>query len=208
MIARKRLLLASLVASIGWCCVPASSGFAAIEPGIEFTGPWVGRHLWYGTLGYEFHVVRDTQVEALGLYVGSGVPADVGLWTDGGSLLAQVNVQDGDPIVGHFQYHSLASPILLPAGQDYVVGGNSRDWYLSDTVGFTVNPDIQFVGSRVGPYLGGFQYPAGSDSLIGYFGGNVLLDRPAVPEPCTLLVWTGLGATALVIARKRRKQVA
>jgi hypothetical protein len=32
--------------------------------------------------------------------------------------------------------------------------------------------------------------------------------KPVVPEPSTMLVWTGLGAIGLVVARRRRKQAA
>jgi hypothetical protein len=168
--------------------------------------------IWSGTLGYQFHVLNGTRVLALGFFTDGGAvpgPTTVGLWTNGGTELAQVDVLPTDPVIGHFQYHAIA-PVPLTAGQDYVVGGQAG-LYTFLPSGFTVNPDIQYVQDRWNDYGTDFAYPTNSEfpdgSVPGFFGGNVELAAAVVPEPATLGLLV-LGTFCLAGYGWRRRQLA
>jgi hypothetical protein len=209
----KRILLTTLASAGLWCALPTATAVAGpMGPGVEWTatGPQFG---WDGTMGYQFHVrASGAQVVALGYFTDGGAvpgPTTVGLWTNDGTELAQVDVLPTDPVLGHFQYHAIA-PVSLGTGQDYVVGGQAGLYTLAP-VGFTVNPDIQFVQDRWNFFGTGFAYPINSafdGSVPAYFGGNVELSGGAiVPEPATLGL-LGLGTLGLVGYGWRRRQLA
>ncbi len=80
------------------------------------------------SVGWSFSVgAWNVEVDALGIYddgLDGMVDAHaVGLWTSGGTLLAQATVPSGTggTLVGSYRYTSIA-PITLTAGQTYVVG--------------------------------------------------------------------------------------
>jgi len=143
-------LVGFALAGLAWLAIPASASAGPIDPAVEWTITSNPPQLWDGTMGYEFHVVNAVTVNSLGYFTdGLVVPGatEVGPWTSGGTLLADVFVLPGDPVQGHFQYHLLSATIALNAGEDYVVGGQAGLFTFSPT-GFTVNPNILYVEDR------------------------------------------------------------
>jgi hypothetical protein len=78
------------------------------------------------TLGYQFSPAVDLTVSSLGVYDGgidgAGLQAarDVGLYTDTGTLLASVSVDNSDPLINGFRFAAV-SPLVLSAAQTYVL---------------------------------------------------------------------------------------
>jgi hypothetical protein len=80
------------------------------------------------SVGWSFSVgAQDQEVVALGIYdagmVGLADAHAVGIWTSGGTLLAQAFVPSGTAgtLVGSYRYTAIA-PLTLTAGQTYFVG--------------------------------------------------------------------------------------
>ncbi len=81
------------------------------------------------SIGWSFSVGnKDVELDALGIYddgMDGMVDAHaVGIWTNGGTLLAQTTVPSGTAgtLVGSYRYTALPTPITLTAGQTYVIG--------------------------------------------------------------------------------------
>jgi hypothetical protein len=79
------------------------------------------------TVGWSFRTRLPIEVTHLGFYDLSGdglaVSHTVGIWDDQQNLLASAVVESDSARRGRFRYAVLASPILLPGGQHFVIGG-------------------------------------------------------------------------------------
>jgi hypothetical protein len=200
------LLLAGLLA-VG---LGTNAPVARAGPAVDFTSFTNNLNNGIGySLGFEFHTNQDTLVSSLGFFNGNGMAEShaVGIFDNSGTLLTSTTVAPGDPLQGFFRYHDLATPVLLPAGQNFRVAGvtGTRDTYTWDPSGFVVDPSISFVGDRYAP-SSTLVNPTLAEGLVGFFGPNFQV--APVPEPSTLTLWT-LGALgALGYGWLRRKRAA
>jgi hypothetical protein len=130
-----------------------------------------------GTVGYQFDMNNgvDQPLDALGIYYGSGLSAahDVGLWTVGGTLLAEVSVgPTGTPDSAGFIYTPV-TPVdfsngfdgILAAGTQYRIGADysTGDKYVNDNGSPTFDPSVTVAGSYYSSG-GGFAYPGQGDA--------------------------------------------
>jgi hypothetical protein len=134
--------------------------------------------------------------------------AEVGLWDASGTLLASASVSATSPSIGNWSY-TLITPIVLTAGDDYYVGAfDEQTNYTTNVEGFSVDARINYLNNARAVSTD-LTFPSGiaSTTLVpsGYFGGNVILEVAAVPEPSTwammILGFCGVGFMAY-----RRKQ--
>lgn len=199
-------------------------------PGVTIPGTPVDLGSSYWNLGFEFQAsAGDTNitVTALGnLDFGSvsnlSQPQQVGLWNSSGVLLASAYITSSSTQIGQFAFTSI-TPILLTAGDDYIVGGQGGADY-SGLEPIDVAPQIAYVedlftyigAAADSPAIGplGLAEPLTSEGLTstsnaGWFGANVLLDPPTItPEPSYYLVLGAAIAALLVMFRARRKATA
>jgi len=148
-------------------------------------------------IGWEFAVNDNITVTDLGAWNDSisGMldTHKVGIWDMNENLLGMVVVDPTDPLVDDFRYHSLATPLALTAGENYVIGAGGyysagNDWYVSSASSASWSPEITFQNSRYPLAIDmGFVFPASISGSIGRFGPNFLF-----PEPCTLITLAGL----------------
>jgi hypothetical protein len=166
------------------------------------------------TLGFEFTATSTFLATELGFF-DSGLDGlveshQVGLWTNGGTLLAAATVPSGvaAPLLNGFRYVPIA-PVLITPGNyragALILSPNDAIVFTGNATGFATIPGIAFVTSRfdAAPTLV-FPFFTVTDEP-GYFGPNVNLNGVAViPEPLTLaLVASGL-AGAFVRRRTPR----
>ncbi len=140
------------------------------------------------TVGWSFTIgAQDVQVNAIGLFDnGADGMADshpVGLWSSGGTLLAQAVVPAGTAgtLLGSYRYAPIA-PLTLAAGQTYVVGahfvGGTADsiLYLGTQ---SYDPRLSFLQSRqstLSSAATSLQFPDLNASVAqGVFGPNLIL---------------------------------
>jgi hypothetical protein len=154
--------------------------------------------------GYEFQLHRPIQVNALGLYdyMQDGLPATqtVGLWNASGDLLGRASLSTADSLSGLFRYESLAVPVVLSAGQNYILAAlnpdgiseiqrrpdHARDYPILD-------PVATIVGGRSTSGRGGFAFPNYHSPV---FVGPTL-DFITIPEPAGFLHLAGMVAIFL-----------
>jgi hypothetical protein len=163
------------------------------------------------TLGYEFITTTTLDINALGYWVdGNSNNHQVGLWTSTGTLLASTTVLSTDPIVGNFQYDSIADVILAPG--DYIIGGEflgNNDPFPYDALGVTTIPGFTWVTDWQ-IQSAGLNFP--TDTTGGSYGANGILlanfsvNTGAIPEPVTLAL-TAAGLAGLGLLRKIRARV-
>ncbi|HEY8832609.1 MAG TPA: DUF4082 domain-containing protein [Gemmatimonadaceae bacterium] len=161
------------------------------------------------SLGYFFDVTSPFTVNYLGFWDdganGLSESHQIGLWDPFGNLLATATVDagTGDLLVNSTRLVSI-DPITLSIGAGYrvagVTGSENYNYYAS----LTNAPGIVYTASA---YCAGttLQDPTcGTDSNLGYFGGNFAGLESSVPEPASI----ALLATGLVgifgAARRRR----
>jgi Domain of unknown function (DUF4082)/PEP-CTERM motif len=176
------------------------------------------------TIGAMFHTNSGISIDALGLgaFVGP-ITYDhaVGLWDSTGHLLASTIVTTSDPLVGHFQFHALASPVQLAAGVDFVVGaqnanplGGAADPWANQLFNVAVDPRVTLVDTRVHDDLvlafpervTGFTSAPAFGGLPAYDSGtfSANFQISAVPEPSSLTL-VGLGIASVMGFYWRRK---
>lgn len=166
------------------------------------------------TQGWDFRVTVPIYVTALGIFDGGADgladPHTVGLWTASANLLASLTISEGTGTTkdGNFRYVELAAPVLLTAGQQYVIGalylgiqgGGTLDPDPADRDGFisigpnpvrTFAPEIEFGDPRISSQqTSGLLFPT-VQSLSGFdaiLGPGFLFEaaQQQVPEPPTL----------------------
>ncbi len=217
----------SLLTGIGTTCADAAT-LAAVETTNGSSANWrntIGANQ-SATVGWSFQVgALDLQVDALGIYdpavTGLEDSHPVGIWTSGGTLLAQVTVPSGTAgtLVGGYSYEPITA-ITLTAGSTYIVGtyfapvADLCGSACGDTLLYngteTYAPGITFLQSRqtaavLGP--GSLALPNLNAGIAeGLFGPNLLLNAPAgtaAPAPST---WglAGFRLLALVAGGRRR----
>jgi hypothetical protein len=164
------------------------------------------------TLGFQFTPTANLTVTSLGDYFQAGVTNTqaVGLWTLAGAELATASVTGSGAAADSFQFTAI-TPVVLLAGQTYVVGGTTgSDNYAGfDIANFVVAPVIGYGGHRES-YGAALQYPAN------YYGGSFAdfggdFQFTAVPEPAAwamMLVGVGFLGGAMRSARLKRAAVA
>jgi hypothetical protein len=173
------------------------------------------------TAGWKFTLSGNATATALGFWdeVGDGlaVSHQVGLWTDGGVLLATVVVDPTDTTIasahtgGDWVFDTLAMPVVLGPGTYRVAAalGNPvmdlmRHQLLNAQPPLVENfaPGVTWLRTVFGPAGGGFAFPSidgSTGTSDGYYGANLML---TIPEPTALLLLaTGLAALAWRVRR-------
>lgn len=168
-----------------------------------------------GVYGWQFSTSVDIQVSSLGLYdyfKGDGLVAQhsVGIWdlSNPSQLLISATIPEGSstPIAQDFRYVNV-SPVILPAGQNYVIGA----LYQSDDnlVGSLNAPNWQLIVGD-GLQFDGYRYGALGASTLNFPSGYIPGQQEAfgpnftytiVPEP-SLWSLCVLGATAVSFSRR------
>ena len=174
---------------------------------LDFTTPTSDGTNATWSLGWEFNVLSPITVTMLGFYDdgknGLSESHAVGIYDSLGSLLVSGTVVPADALTSWWRFTSV-TPTLLPVGSDYriaaVTGSENYTW---DPVGFVVNPNITYVGSRY-TSSGTLVYPSESEPVTGYFGPNFQFEGGVIPEPSTFVL-LGAGLIALGMAARRRK---
>jgi hypothetical protein len=198
-------------------CLFCRSSQAQNLPAVSFTFSSQLDSYYSGStavVGYSITVNSPISVTDLEFYNlgggGLGGSAQVGIWSNTGTLLAQTVIPAGTaaPILGGFRYEPLANPISLLQGDTYYVGGraSSTDSTMTNIPNVTFAPEITYNDGQFGPN-GSFSFPStaagGNASSAGAFGGSFLFEP--IPEPGELglliLAGTGLGFAC----RRRRK---
>lgn len=173
--------------------IPAVQGFTLVG---------LGNTPFNQTIGYRFTVLdQAVRVISLGFYDqdGDGLTTthQVGIWTEGGQLLDSINVPaetaatlitpDGTP-GGGYRYVNLASPLLLDANTNYVVGaiGSLTDFAVNGVSDLVMNPIVAYVDSRLSTYDAGFTFPnliSSNDPHFAQLWVNLLLEPVIVTPP-------------------------
>ena len=192
-------LLASIAAPT--LAVTGTPGATTDESNIfSGDGPW--------TLGWTFTVNTSITVVALGAWDSNGDGfADshaVGLWEDGGALLASTPVSSGDTLIANFRYAAIG-PVTLAAGRTYVVGASDLglgDDYVLDSAG-SVIPQITYGQPRFFSGAGLSRPDFAGGRSFSYFGGNFLVDGGVIPEPGTwMMMIAGFGMIGFAARRR------
>lgn len=181
----------------------------------DTTGPTLGNPPF--TLGSQFTANSNVLVTALGIFDDSqdGLVDryEVGLFDSIGNLLTSTIVPNGTAgtLINQFRYASI-TPFALSAGQTYEIGAlylDGNDGLIGPGFGgptnFGTDPAITFNTST---YTSGntLSAPLNSVGGAGYFGPNFIVSSTAVPEPGSVAMLIGMGATgAGVFLRRRRK---
>ena len=172
----------------------------------------------FDNVGWQFQVNSPIIIDGLGLFdvnpAGLAESHQVGLWDNGGNLLASATVTSGSTLVasasnaGDWLFASIAPIVLVPG--TYVTGGffaTSADSVMGNAT-ITTDAAISFLASRAST-VGGFGEP-GVYGLVepGVFGANIRIQGPApnpnpvVPEPASLILM-GSGLASFAIRRRR-----
>ena len=169
----------------------------------------------FPNVGWQFNVTSSVLVTALGIMdAGSDGLTDqhqVGLWDNGGSLLAQTTITNASTVVasaygsGCWLFNDIAGQTLAPS--TYVIEAfypTTADQVIGSATGFTTIPQITFAASRAS-MTNSFEQP-GVYGLVepGVFGPNFQASATGVPEPASLLL-VGVGLVGLCCVRRRAR---
>jgi hypothetical protein len=169
------------------------------------------------TLGWTFTVDDDLVVTQLGLFDslqnGLAESHDIGIWDDGGTLVAEATIGSGVSglLIDNFRYVDIV-PVTLAAG-GYTIGaffgtGDEPLVFAGGATGFAASPQVAF-GSAVFSNAANLTLPDSVFGGQGYFGPNFVHDdisATTIPEPGSLtLIASGVGA--LGFRHRRRRQV-
>jgi hypothetical protein len=195
------LRIAALLGAI--CSANAQGTFEAVHSasGGGTTGTGTG-----GTIGWTFEPLTEIRVTELGclqFYAHDQGTVQVGLWTDGGTLLASNMVSATDLLVNSSVYQSIA-PVVLSSNVVYRIGlhalsGTTPYPVASPPDGaFTMSSDIQLKSAVTA--ASDFAFPVnnlGDGSML--VGPNFLYNW-TIPEP-SVVTLLGLGGLGLVMRR-------
>jgi hypothetical protein len=221
----RRLTAAIIVCAFGAVLFPCTLSAAAV---ISYALPTSGDPRFYATSpeteGSFFQANGSVWVTALGVWdspfsygqlTGPRTAHEVALWTAGGSLLGSATIPAGNssPLLDGYRWATLDTPILLTAGQTYVLGAS----YPVNTQGVSpdvfrpsapIDPNFTLLGWCTGGItpLNGAVFPTQygpadfqtEGGLQGWFGPNL---QAVVPEPSALII---VPIALLTIWRLRR----
>jgi len=204
----------------GIASLSVSSARADIALGVDFApgsaSEGVGSS-W--TLGYEFQVTSTVTVIGLATFDANGPdgllssPVPVGLWADGGALLASATIPSGtlDVGLGSFAGVSIA-PVTLTPGYYDVGSYDAGNDYAYSPISYTIAPGITLVDDRYSDSGEGFNYPEITENYISggngpaWLGGNIIVETPEPSQVVSGLVLAGLGGLSLLKRRLRSRQ--
>ena len=160
------------------------------------------------TVGYSFTVNNQPlSAHRLGVYdyLGDGLSTMniVGLWRDGGTLLATAIFPSGKsaPLESGFRWFDLSTPVLLDANTTYRLGSQAfQEMHSSGFVTGPISPHITLVGAVRNNQQQNFTYP-GSTPFSGQAIVGPNMGYTVVPEPSTFLLVVS-AAIALIIHRR------
>jgi hypothetical protein len=188
-----RLLLALSLTAI-------LAGPALADLAVDFNGAVNNATNGSWSMGFEFLTNTPVIVGALGFYDHNMSQSHaVGIYDAAKNLLVSTTVLTSDPLSGFFRYHSIA-PLLLPAGQTYVIAAvTGKDKYTWDPSGFVTDPSITYLSARF-KYSTVLVFPGTADYITrGGFGPNFQFSAP-LPGSLILL---GSGLVGLFGIRRR-----
>ncbi|HWW00078.1 MAG TPA: PEP-CTERM sorting domain-containing protein [Candidatus Acidoferrum sp.] len=202
-----------IFALIGAICSAQAQGTS--EAVSSYTLPAAAGFL-SGTGGWAFKPNINMAVTNLGClqYLVSGPNGQgnmqVGLWANGGQLLASASIASTNPLL-NFTLYAAINQVFLNAGSTYVVGIYSPSGsVLLNLVtqgvdgSATLSPDLQLLGSATG--TPGFVYPGSVSANNTLLLGPNFQYRPVVPEPSALALLS-LGGVGWAVRRKTRRNV-
>jgi len=187
-----RRLIPALAISVCLSSV-ARAAFVAVDitPGTTQNSPSAF------SLGWEFTANNSFNVTSLGLFDfqqnGLTSAHNVGIYNSAGTLLGSAVVASGttDALTGNFRYHTLASPIALTAGQNYVVaaslGPNDPDLYCITPATMTTDFRLHYVTARF-VLSSVLAFPTTTDARVGFFGPDF---QGAAAQPSVFLTDAG-----------------
>ncbi len=160
------------------------------------------------TVGYSFTVNNQPlSAHRLGVYdyLGDGLSTMniVGLWREGGTLLASAILPSGKsaPLESGFRWFDLSTPVLLDANTTYRLGSQAfQEMHSSGFVTGPISPDITLVGAVRNNQQLNFTYP-GSAPFSGQAIVGPNMAYSVVPEPSTLAL---VVAAAIALIAHRR----
>ena len=194
---------------------------------------YTGANKYAGTVGLEFAVRGQAiEVTSLGYFdgpnsiggaIGDGLQNahQIGIWDTSAHLVASVSVDAGSTLVGSFRYVTLTTPLILPAGATYALGGQittldlgaSGDVFRNDadatTISAAATSAIFYYGGLYtdapdgNPTLnnGVFHEPH-QDGGAWFLGPNMQFN--VVPEPSSVVLGA-FGLVALIVCGRRRR---
>jgi hypothetical protein len=196
--------LLHIIALAAVCAANAQGTFEAIT---GYVGGSTAVNV-FGTGGWTFQVSSGLSVTELGCFtnvVGSQGTIQVGLWSNGGGLLASNSITTASSLVNQTYYDSI-TPVALVPGQTYRIGAYSASGSILLTeVGpglggsFTPSADVNpGAGARAD---GGFVFPGTTDVSGSMFLGPNFIYNRNVPEPSAWALF-GLGLLGLATWQK------
>ncbi len=163
--------------------------------------------------GWRFQALSDITVLELGVWDmdsdGLGSAVDVGLWSDGGTLLSSTAVAAGTSgrLEDSFRFTAISALDLI-AGQFYRVAASPQSGSLSwlafgATQSFS--SEIAYDNGYYNESDNVLSFPnSPSLSDLGIFGANFTYENTAIPEPATLLLF-GIGILGFAGVSRRKK---
>lgn len=208
---RQLVVKLALVIALSAVVVPACAQML-------FNGPTGSANVFTDTVGYAFTVKNEPlSAHRLGVWDDGGTGFDsinlVGLWQEGGALLATAILPSGSsaPIESGFRWFDLSTPVILNANTTYRLGVQADlEMQSSGFVTGPISPHINLLGAVRNNQQNNFTYP-GSTPFAGQAIVGPNLGYTVVPEPSVahLIAATAIALFATrwlkkLVPRKRR----